>query len=183
MASIITGVVTPDDRFLFDPGLGYPNFELIPFDFEVETKIYTHSYMTYKFIKEGEYIVRCHKIRKCMDPLSIPGILDENWKKVHYFDLTPRELSYFDVAINKLYNDPEFKSSCPLYSNIMVSGFTECNLKPVILKNTSFLIENDMATLDEVKSKSAGEILKFVEDHYPGLKADVNSAMMSLKLF
>lgn len=183
IAIIVTGVATPGDHFLFDPGLGYPNFEVIPFDFEVETEVYSHSYVKYKFVKEGECVVRYHKRAEAFpDPLDIPGAVESGWKKVIHIDLTPRELGYFNDIMDKVYTDVEGKIT-PLQHTLIISGFKERYLKPVIVKNTSLLSENDSHALDEVKANSAEEVLKVIEENYPALKGDVASAIKRLNLF
>lgn len=41
---VLTNVLRPGDRILFDPGMGYPTFELTPLDFETETEVYSHLF-------------------------------------------------------------------------------------------------------------------------------------------
>ena len=180
---IVANVVTSGDCFLFDPGLGYPNFELIPLNFLTETEVYSHSFVRYKFIREGEYVVRCHKsTEENDDPIELPGVLENGWKKIMYIDLTPRELKYFDGIINKIYRDIDSQVT-PFHNSVRIAGYKEHSLMAVIIKDSTLLIENGTSRLEEIKLNSTEEMLKHVEEHYPSLKDDVILSLKCLSLF
>ena len=183
LAIIVNNVVKRGDRFIFDAGMGYPTFELTPLDFETETEIYSHSFLKYKFMWEGELVVRCHQRKaKSSDPLDLPGNMDNDWKKVMHIDLTPRELGFFDDLVNVIYTDVECKIT-PLNNSLRIVGYNEHTFKPVILKDAALLIEGDSSSLKEVKVNSSEEMLKIIEEHYPSLKSDGILALMRLDLF
>ena len=182
-AIVVNNVVKCGDRFIFDAAMGYPTFELIPLDFETETEIYSHSFLKYKFMWEGELLVRCHQQKpKSGDPLDIPGNMDDGWKKVMRLDLTPRELDFFDDLLDAIYKDVEGKIT-PFHKSLRIIGYDEHTFKPMILKDEALLIEGDSSSLKEVKVNSSEEMLKIIDEHYPSLKSEVVLALKHLDLF
>ena len=104
--------------------------EAIPLDFEVESPIYCHSYLEYKFLKRGGQILRMHRKGEPTPVIQvmIECIID-GWRRIFEFELIPRDLSYFEQPmLNSPFLRPSMQS-CTRTSNSLPSKMTYLCLK------------------------------------------------------
>ena len=99
---ILTIAMIRGSRYLVDVANGYPTFEAIPLDFEKESKIYQHSFLEYKFSKDenSDKILRWH-----LEPSTDTKV--SSWRIFCVIDPTPRDLSFFDDCMSRIYTTPE----------------------------------------------------------------------------
>ena len=177
--TVVNNLKTPGDKFLVDVGFGVPNFEPIPIEFESESPVYAHSYARVKYVFKGGKLIRCHKSKRCT---QLPqGAGDTEWKEVCITDeqLEPRQGSYFDEVMEKVYSDPN-GIMAPFGKSIRAIKY-RADLKCVALKDSSLLIENDSHDLEEVKLRSVQEIVETVDTHFPLLSEEARKAVKNLK--
>ena len=95
ITTIVRGLSSPGSHHMVD-NIAFPTFEAIPLDFEVESPIYHHSYLEYKFLKRGGQILRMH--RKGEHTPINPGdeCIIDGWRRIFEFELIPRDLSYLE---------------------------------------------------------------------------------------
>ena len=175
---LLTDLKVPGDKQLVDVGLGAPTFTSIPLDFENESPIYKQSFAEYKFVYEGEKLVRYHKKKSAV---LLPPMKEgeKEWREFINIDLFPRELGFFDETMNKLYGDPNSMIT-PFHSSFRVVAFGEGSVAKCIIKDTSLLLENGSHNLIEVKLGSVEELLEKVKQNIPVLRSETEKALENL---
>ena len=164
IVTIVTDLKVPGDKHLVDVGLGAPTLSAIPLDFEDESPIYIESFATYKFIhRDGKY-VRFDKKKSAAVMWQTEG--NEEWKEFFSFDLTPRELAFFDEAADKLYSGSDILANL-FHSSLLIGLFSGPSLQARYIKNTVLLHENDSHELMVVKLGSNEELLMYAKEHFP----------------
>ena len=95
---IVKNVESTGDSYLADVGFGFPTFEAVPLDFEVETDVYQQSFPTFKHVRHSDRIARLSKtglnteLEKGADKKG--GFLcEKGWKIAYDFSVDPRDLS------------------------------------------------------------------------------------------
>ena len=161
---------------------GYPNFEVIPLDFEGESPIYNHSYLEYKFVHgdNSDMVLRLH--RKGENRPTIPGkeLIIDGWRCVCEIDLTPRELSYFNQPLHDVYTVPGKNS--PFLISFRAVLFKDQRL--VAVKDTCLLLEKDDHSIEERCLMSREEMMGTVRRYFPQFPTEnVMYAIDTLKLF
>ena len=93
---------------------GYPTFEAIPLNFEMESPEYNHSFLRYKFIRHDSTVIwRMHQLELEADRPLVPEqeCIIDGWRRVCVIDVTPREFSSFYDTMLTVYTWPEVKST------------------------------------------------------------------------
>ena len=152
--TVVQNLRKPGDKYLVDVGIGYPTFEAIPLDFEYESPVYMHSFLQYKFVREGNAIVRWHGKGG-----SMPGVMIVNgWRKICIIDPTPKTLEFFNEPMNLVYTDP---CITPFHTSLRVAIFR--GLKATCIKDMSLLLEDDGHTLQETKFADYSALLDTIK--------------------
>lgn len=177
--SIVQNLTFPGSKHLVDAWSGWPTFEAIPLDFENESPIYNHSYLEFKFVREGHTILRIHwKGDKHLEASSCEYVVD-GWIRVCELDLTPRNISFFDQSMTNVYTKPGVMS--PFLVSFRAVVYRE--LKLVAIKDSTLLLENDNHELEVTKFQTHEEMSKTVSKYFPQFRVeDVTKAMDSLHL-
>ena len=91
---------------------------------EVESPIYCHSYLEYKFLKRGGQILCMH--RKGEHTPVNPGdeCIIDGWRQIFEFELIPRDLSYLEQPMQILPSLTPSMQSCTRTSNSLPSKTT-----------------------------------------------------------
>ena len=180
ITTIVQNLTRPGSKHLVDVACGYPTFQAIPLDFEKESPIYYHSFLEFKFLREGNTILRFH--RKGEVEGTIPGrehVVD-GWRRICEVNLTPRDLSYFDQPMTDVYTVPGAHS--PFLVSFRAVVFRE--LKMIAIKDTTLLFENDNHELEATELSSREEMIKTVCKYFPQFTVDeVTKGMDMLHLW
>ncbi len=174
IVTIVCNLIAHGDRYLVDVGSGYPTFEAIPLDFESESPVYKHSFIVYKFVREGErQINRWHHSKTESMPVN-PEDQVGKWKRVIKIDLTPRDIDSFDAPMDVVYTDP---SRTSFHKSLRATVFS--NQKAVCIKDMSLLLEDDSHRLLEIKFADQKALLQAVQKYFPLLYSTAVSALLN----
>ena len=171
--NVVTDLVAPGDRHLVDVGIGYPTFEPVPLDFTHESRTYRHSFLEYKFVWEGDRLVRYHCSREAQ-PLITGTLVVDGWRRICVIDLTPRDLSYFKKSMDMVYSDPAVSFFHRSLRAIVYPG-----LKAVSIRDLSLFLENNCHELEETKFEDVSELVDAVK-LFPVLYSDALCAVNHL---
>lgn len=179
VVTVVDSLDTPGDKYIVDVGLGVPNFEPIPYDFEEESPVYSQSFSQFKYVRKDGKLTRYHK--KYSAPLMPPNMEgDVEWRPFNVSDdkLPRKELSYFDDAMEEVYTDLDCVIT-PFNKSFRAVGYRKegADLKLVAIQDSTLLLENESHYLDKVKLKSVEEILEAIDRYYPLLSDAARKAV------
>ncbi|XP_013792254.1 uncharacterized protein LOC106476130 [Limulus polyphemus] len=145
---------------------GFPLFKAIPLDFKEESPVYSMSFLTFKFVREGNLIIRVHKTLEPHYPKNLRE--SEGW--AHYFttDPEPRDFSYFEEDMTKVYTVPGVNS--PLLENLMFLSFPGLQLCGI--KNKFELSEGDNHKINYKQFSSKSEMVQSIINKHPQFPED-----------
>ena len=179
ITTIVRGLSSPGSHHIVDNS-AFPTFEAIPLDFEVESPIYHHSYLEYKFLKRDGQILRMH--RKGEHTPTIPGgerIID-GWRRIFEFELTPRDLSHVEHSMRVVYTEPGQNS--PFLKTFHAVVYKD--LKLIAIKDDLLMLENDEQKLVVTKMQTREEMVSTVKQYFPVFTVnEITKAMDYIKLF
>jgi arylamine N-acetyltransferase len=178
--TVVNNLKSPGDKYLVDVGLGLPNFEPIPIDFEDESPVYAESHSVDKYVCKDGTLTRYQKRKR----YALVAKGDAEWRSIFITDdrLQPRQYSYFDESMEKVYTDSDAVASpFPKTLRIIIYHREGANMKCVALKDSSLLLENESHDLEEVKLKSVEEILEKVDLYFPLLSDAARKAVRNVK--
>ena len=179
ITTIVRGLSSPGSHHIVDNS-AFPTFEAIPLDFEVESPIYHHSYLEYKFLKRDGQILRMH--RKGEHTPTIPGgerIID-GWRRIFEFELTPRDLSHVEHSMRVVYTEPGQNS--PFLKTFHAVVYKD--LKLIAIKDDLLMLENDEQKLVVTKMQTREEMVSTVKQYFPMFTVnEIMKAMDYIKLF
>ncbi len=163
ITTIVQNLTYPGSKHLVDTLSGYPTFEAIPLDFDKESPIYNHSFLEYKFVREGNTILRFH--RKGENRPTRPGreYIVDGWRRVCEIDLVPRDLSYFDQPMSDVYTKPGVNS--PFLVSFRAVVYRELRL--VAIKDTTLMLENEKHEVEVTKLSSRDEMISTTSKYFP----------------
>ena len=168
---ILTIAVIRGCRYLVDVGNGYPTFEAIPLDFAKESKIYQHSFLEYKFSKDenSDKILRWHGKEFPTDTEV------SNWRIWCVIDPTPRDLSFFDDWMSRIYTTPELLI---FHSSLRIISFPKG--RALILRDGLVYVEDSETHKLVLKNKLSShlEIIEAVKELFPLLHENVSKVVL-----
>ena len=162
---------------------GYPTFQAIPLDFEEKSPIYNESFFEYKFMRKinekgQKVILRLHRRGDYYGPEG--ELFKDGWRTFCEFNLTPRELSHFDAAMEKIYTIP-YEGS-PFLVGLRVVQFS-MQSRMVAIKDKKLLLENEDHAVREFPLKTKEEYLSTVQKYFPQLAEGIVAALSYLKYY
>ena len=179
ITTIVRGLSSPGSHHIVDNS-AFPTFEAIPLDFEVESPIYHHSYLEYKFLKRDGQILRMH--RKGEHTPTIPGgerIID-GWRRIFEFELTPRDLSHVEHSMRVVYTEPGQNS--PFLKTFHAVVYKD--LKLIAIKDDLLMLENDEQKLVVTKMQTREEMVSTVKQYFPMFTVnEITKAIEYVRLF
>ena len=180
ITTIVQNLLFPGSKHIVDIG-AFPTFEAIPLDFEVESPIYYHSFLEYKFLRKGSSILRLHRKGEHHTPPVLGGeCIIDGWRRIFELDLTPRNLSHFKHTMSEVYTKPGKNS--PFLVSFRAVLFQE--LKLVAIKDSLLMLENDEQQLVVTEMKTREEMVTTVEKYFPMFtREQIIKAMEYLQLF
>ena len=163
---------------------GYPTFQAIPLDFEEKSPIYNESFFEYKFMRKvnekgQKVILRLHRRGDYYGPEG-SELFKDGWRTFCEFNLTPRELSHFDAAMEKIYTIP-YEGS-PFLVSLRAIQFS-MQSRMVAIKDKKLLLENEDHAVREFPLKSKEEYLSTVQKYFPQLAEGIVAALSYLKYY
>lgn len=157
-----------------DVGLGFPHFEPVALDFDHESRVYHHSFHTFKYTKEANKFMRFHfhsknDISGPYEPTPQVREAKGNWAMYYSFQHNP--CNYGDDKVRNsaatIYNWP---SNVHLHSVLRMVKWR--NGKAIGIKGSTLLLENDLGKLDAFEMSSTDEIKKTIVEYFPGYSTD-----------
>ena len=179
ITTIVRDLSSPGSRHIVDNS-AFPTFEAIPLDFEVESPIYHHSYLEYKFLKKGGQILRMH--RKGEHTPTIPGheCIIDGWRRIFDFELTPRDLSHVEHTMRVVYTEPGQNS--PFLKTFHAVVYKD--LKLIAIKDDLLMLENDEQKLVVTKMQTREEMVSTVKQYFPMFTVnEITKAIEYVRLF
>ena len=161
--TIVRNLVKPQDKYLVDVGMGFPTFEAIPVDFEIESPVYDQSFLEYKFVWEGKMLSRWHR-RGDMRLLNTGEVTVDGWRRFCIIDPTPKDLQFFEKPMNLVYSDID-GTTTPFHHRLRAIFYP--GLKAISFQDMSLLIENDSHILVKTKFESVSEFMEKVKEFLP----------------
>ena len=180
ITTIVQDLSSPGSHHIVDIG-AFPTFEAISLDFEVESPIYHHSYLEYKFLKRGTQILRLHRKGEHHTP-TVPGgeCIIDGWRRIFEFELIPQDICYFERPMSVLYTKPGKNS--PFLETFHAVVYKD--LKLIAIKNDLLMLENDEQKLVITKMQTREEMVTAVKKYFPMFTAkEITKAMQYIKLF
>ena len=177
---LVCDLDTPGDRYLVDMGVGYPTFEPVSLKFEKESQIYKQSFLEYKFVWEEGLCIRCHR-RGEKRPLLPGEVIIDGWRKVCFIDPSPKDLSFFDEPMHKVYGEPDLMYS-PFHHSLRLVSFRCPHMKAVCIKDKHLLEEDDTHTMED-HTLTRKEIIEKVGELLPVLHDYTEAAVNNLNLY
>ncbi|XP_003728158.1 uncharacterized protein LOC100893633 [Strongylocentrotus purpuratus] len=161
---------------MVDVGTGYPTFKAIPFDFELVSPEYHHSYLRYRFIREGDLIIRQHHADTDPRASLWPDRVKDGWYSFIYIHYDkPQKISYFDRVMTTLYTE---KLSTPPYLTS-----PRCMTWPkgrfICIKDTTLLVEKEEGRVEKSYLKSLDDIVAAYKNYFPQFPEDIVKAAMN----
>ena len=178
---IVRNLTSPGSLHMVDAWTGWPTFEAIPLDFQDESPIYNFSFLEFKFIRKGTLIQRYH--RKGESYAEMPFDTDQHldgWRKMCEFDTAiPREISFFEQPMSRVYKQPGDLS--PFL--VSFRAVTYKDLKLVAIRNDTLLLEKEKHEVKTTKLQSRKEVCEAMGKYFPQFTAeDVMKALDSVHL-
>ena len=180
ITTIVRDLSSPGSHHIVDIG-AFPTFEAISLDFEVESPIYHHSFLEYKFMKRGGQILRLHRKGEHHTPKVSGGeCIIDGWRRIFEFELIPRDLSYFEQPMSMLYTKPGQNS--PFLETFHAVVYKD--LKLIAIKNDLLMLENDEQKLVVTKMQTREEMVATVKKYFPMFTVkEITKAMEYIQLF
>ena len=163
ITTIVQNLTYPGSKHLVDALSGYPTFEAIPLDFEKESPVYCHSFLEYKFVREGNTILRFHRKGEYRPTIPDREHIVDGWRRVCEIDMMPRDLSCFDQSMTDVYTKPGVNS--PFLVSFRAVVYRK--LKLVAIKDTTLMLENDSHELEVTKLSSREEVVRTTSKYFP----------------
>ncbi len=172
---IVTIAVIEGLRYLVDVGNGYPTFEAILIDFEKESKIYCHSFLEYKFVKEegSDKILRLHKKGdfRCINTHTC-------WRTACIIDTTPRDDTFFDKPMSHIYSCPDHLI---FHTSLRIILFPQG--QAIVLHDRKFYVEachtRELVLKEEFSTDA--ETLEKIKQMFPNLYGPATKILGSLQ--
>ncbi|XP_076337127.1 uncharacterized protein LOC143239667 isoform X2 [Tachypleus tridentatus] len=144
----------------------FPTFKAIPLDFEEESPVYSMSYLKFKFVRQGNLIIRVHKTLDVLVPENRRD--KDGWSDYFIFDLEPRDLSYFEEHMTKAYLVAEVNP--PVLENLYFISFP--GLKLCGIKNKFELSEGADQKIQYQQLSSKFEVVQSIINKCPQIPED-----------
>ena len=131
------------DVHIIEAGFGFPTFTPIPWNCERgETDEYVFSFVTLKYIRRGELLIRLHKTT-CSSPGGVYKS-ENGWSFMYYFNLSPFKFAdFYDDKLSNLeplYTDPAYRA--PFFRSLRMIQWEEDGTAKAIRDN-SLLVEKN----------------------------------------
>ena len=171
---IVKNVESTGDSYLVDVGFGFPTFEAVPLDFEVETDIYQQSFSTFKYVRHNDRIARLSKTGsnpKEEEADKKGGFLcEEGWKIVYDFSVEKRDLSD-PVNLKSMDNIyANYDKTSVFHGTIRVVAFPHG--KAICFKDFTMLTENENKKLDPT-AVNGNELFSLITKNFPQFNLEI----------
>lgn len=167
--------------YLVECGCGYPSFTAVPLKGLIEegseSEIYKESFLTYKFERDGDLILRKHG-RGLIEPKTHQVSENNDFKRFYDFRLTTTKnveelFSFFDTV----YTDPK---ASPFFESIRAIRFPSGK---AIGMRDDFLLKENNNFLVTKKLDNQNDVIKYLQIILPKvpLSECINAVQMILK--
>ncbi|XP_071486333.1 uncharacterized protein [Diadema antillarum] len=181
VAIIIFSLSGAGSQHMADVGAGgWPTFQLIPLDFDRESPEYHKSFLRYKFVRQGDHILRLHNAES--DPVGanyFKATLKDGWytyASIHYN--MPVEVSYFDEIMEILHT--QVQDDMILLRKIRCVTYPKGRF--VSIFNATLLEEQENGCIKKTYLKSRDEIIGVFRRYFPQFDESVIHAAMDDEL-
>ena len=174
----ISNLTNPGSKHMVDFGAGSPSFRPIPLDFEEMSPEYTDSFLRYRFVRQGETIIRQHTIES--DPAHAGAFkdfaVDDKWFSFFFIHADrPVTAAHFTNIISHFYTDPNHPSGFSLG----MYCYSYPNGRLVSIKDTTLLLEDEEGRVQKSYFRSRKEILAAFARYFPQVPHTMIEAAMA----
>ncbi|XP_064616673.1 uncharacterized protein LOC135480700 [Liolophura sinensis] len=178
---IARNVASPGDLFLVDAGCGFPTFQAVDLNFDLESAEYCQSFLCYKLVKQSNgKVLRLHKRHSLVKSLE-PNDAKSEWKRYYDFELKPFSIEEIDEEFDRVFETYTATTSHAIFRCTMFPGQRAC-----AIRNKVVLVENDTKELDGTEYETSADLVNAVCGHFPVFqeyRALVSKAVNTLGLF
>ena len=112
----------------------------------------------------------------------MPGeVIAGGWRKICFIDPSPKDLSFFDESMHKVYSEPDLMYS-PFHHSLRLISFHRPHMRAVCIKDKDLLVENDTHTMED-HTLTRKEVIKIVGELFPVLCDYTEAAVNNLNLY
>ena len=179
--TLVKDVLYKGDIYLADVGVGFPVLEAISLDFNLESPVYNHSYITCKYVKRIDDGVNKNEEPVIFERLHKKQSDGEvNWVKFYDFTLEPRDIAFFESE--KSWTRYVYTEAEHFHGFLLLNAFIGC--KAITVLNLNVKIES----LEDKKEMQLGiksdiiSVENVIINHFPQLQPYIDKAMKNLKL-
>ena len=177
---IVKNLTSPGSKHMVDFGAGSPSFRPIPLDFEEISPEYTDSFLRYRFVRQGDDVIRQHNIQS--DPgntmISKLVAVDDEWFSFYFIHASRHvTVEHFTSTISGFYTNPDHPSG--FLSNMYCYAYPNGRL--VRIKNTTLLLEGENGHVQKSYFRSREEILAAFASYFPQIPRRMIEAAMADK--
>ena len=162
---IVNDLIYPGSKHLVDFGSASPTFHPIPLDFEEISPEYTDSHLRYRFVRQGETIVRQHRAET--DPRHVSLLKEfttDGWMSFFFIHIDRSvNAAHFASTVSKLYTDAD--SGFPFLITMYCSAYPNGRL--VYIKNTTLLLEDGEGRVQKSYLRSRGDLVAAYARYFP----------------
>ncbi|XP_033116477.1 uncharacterized protein LOC117116529 [Anneissia japonica] len=165
------------DLHMADVGIGYPTWDPIPLNFEVESPVYHVGFLYFKFQRNGDIITRLHKNDKRYEfPVNIDS---KAWHEFMVMRTTPCELTDMQPVMTAMYTVPGAYNSSFLKS---LKCVIFKNGKLVAFKDSTFLYENDDHQLQVEQITTRKKLVSKILMYFPQFTLNMVEAALDASI-
>ena len=162
---IVSNLTCQGSEHMVDFGAGPPTFRPIPFDFEEMSPEYTDSFLRYRFVRQGETIIRQHTIES--DPGHARAFkdfqVDDKWFSFFFIHANrPVNVAHFTNTVIGVYTDPKHTSG--LLTKMYCCAYPKGRF--VCIKDTTLLVEDGEGRVQKSYFRSRKEIFAAFERYF-----------------
>lgn len=159
---IARNVSSPGDLFLVDAGCGFPTFQAVDLNFNLESSEFHQSFLCYKFLKQPNgKVLRLHK-RHSLARSSETNDPNSEWQRYYDFELKPFSMKEIDEEFDRVFETYTATTSHAILRCTMFPNQRAC-----ALRNNVSLIENDTNELDGTEYETAADLVNAICDQFP----------------
>ena len=168
-ATLVHDLTKPGDLHYVDVGVGEPFFQSIPLNFKKESRLYRSSYLTHKFIRNGESYVWFHEVNARYRPMSADDTVINGWNRFMEITLEPRRAQDFHKAVIRHYvTQPNAPQS--FLNSLRCTAYP--HRKMVAINNQTLLTEDSDGNIHKHRIQSKSELVSLYQKYFPQLPVD-----------
>ncbi|XP_063964160.1 uncharacterized protein LOC129254935 [Lytechinus pictus] len=172
-AIIVHSLTNEGSRHYVDVGNGTPLFSVVPFDFKDESPPYHHSFLRFKFSRQGDIIYCLHQVEghPAKQTMEANRITDGWYRFITIHFKEGVAISHFEPSMTPIYVGCSDTPKSVFLTSVRCMAFP--NGRFVCIKDTTFLIENETGKITKSYFRSLEEIKKAFARYFPQVSQEM----------